>query len=407
MKKKAPINVKISWGLWVPVIFILAAILSVVFFYRGNEFTSFSLTLVVPLGVIVCVYIILILKSVINLRVYTGGGIYILFFLLIIVNSLLEGVFGGGKRSLEFIIEIILNWSLLIVFLSFLRGGVITSTHVIKIIILCSLPLSLHIIYKSTTLEAVRRIGSDVETLAAVNHAGHSLAISAIFATYIFIVKIYNNKSLFNSSIYLTVIFINTFALILTMSRGSIVGFLIGESILLMWVLRWAERSTRWAIFLTIVTASGGLLYWVLSSARYGGLASRLAYESLSRGLESRMTVAFSALSSLDSISLLIGQPSRYSPVNDVNPILYPHNVMISILVHCGILPLLLFVWISVSRFVRLYKKIKGKVWEKMENLSILASVMPVITYSFTSGRLTRIMTIFVIISLIEYKINR
>lgn len=427
-----------------------------VFFIRGNFFATdipFSSiinnsTIIIPFSTV-----ILILYYIINTSQYWFSNpqnhynrkfnvlkppkSYFLLFLSILLSFFIN-FFITGKHEQEslirFLLEIILNF--LVIYIGYYSVRQITSIEKIFTTIQISSLISIWAVWSITSkVEKVRRIGvnPDTETglSVAVAQLGHALAIVAIISTFrILIYWFMRSKQNHNHNkilliLNIVMVFLSAIGMFLTGSKGSLVGFLTYPMLLI--VLNISRKKIwQYLLFysgLTIFTLLVLIpfLDFNIIEGKYGSLLRRYTLEGFTNGIESRLDVFQATFDSIGNMNYLIfGKMWGYQPIsNDLsNHIIYPHNIFLSILLHLGILPLISFAFIIFriiyEFFLNQYKlnKLKNNknltakdqliTYNWLVYVTIFAIFLVAFIHVLKGGRLTRVITIFFILGLLE-----
>lgn len=380
------------------VLFVLLAMN--VFFVRGNVLDAISVSWFIPVLTVALSGLIVVGLVVANIRIELGGTAYVILFSAIIINVLFASIFFSNPAlSLRFGAEMVLNGGIFVVTLTLLRNRVISERFLLTVVPIAGIVLAANVLMTASSLEVVRRIGSDHPVASAANHAGHSLAIASIMACGLVVgftgARSHKLGQVFSISLWIFLV-VGT---VLTGSRAGVFGLIAGLLIIGIWALRRRVSRRRFTLLsivvLLIVTA-------FLSEDRYRSLVTRFTIARIVSSGEGRLRHVRGTLQEITSASeLTVGQPWRYAPLGGPNPLDYPHNMLLGVLVHAGIIPAAAFAWILISRSTMMgaFALRRGV---RVEAAVALGALFAGLAYILSSGRVTRVLTIFMILAIVE-----
>jgi len=220
-----------------------------------------------------------------------------------------------------------------------------------------------------------------------VNHLAQSVTIA--FMSFFYLYK--TNKSF----MLLLLSGLTFFVALLPVSRASILGLLFS--------MGYYFRIKFIILMLFAVIVFSALWLFDKSIILENFITSRLfLVDSLSLAAESRLEVMYSNMLEVEYINFFTGQPWRYGPIDPNNGIMYPHNIVLSIFLHMGIIFAVSFSYYTFSVFFNIFRIGRFDI-SKVYLLSIFTVT---ILYSSTSGRLTRILVIFYILGIVQSYIS-
>ena len=408
-----PLNAALRKVLYFWVRTFLISAIALIFFLRGNIFES--TTLIPSVSILIPVVVIALAAAAFSYIRLCGGPvlvrvspIYVLLLAVILINIFSNVIFYPQHfaLSMRFLLEISLNFLIFYLFYLILTR-VLDLRRLYLYIAATSLLMIIPVSVIAYNLSSVRRIGAH-DTGAtlpiAVNHLGHSFAISCIISGYAVLVNKdrRNHRKVALWSIMFLVALVST---VLTGSKAAVLS--VGAFFFLEALVRFRRHAAM--IFVGTGSALIVALLTVIMSVdepgKYTNLIDRFTWEAMLRGVSQRMDSFALALEGVRAKDLLLGVPWRYEPINDVQPVSYPHNIVLSFLIHTGLVPALLFLYLICARVYLLFVAIFTSTLSRF-GTTTLSIFVAALTYSFTSGRLTRIMTIFVILAIVEYTIR-
>lgn len=351
--------------------------------------------------------------------------IYFVFGISILISFFINFFFIANHFQvtiIRFLFEIGLNG--LVFYVAYFSVRKLSSVvKILSIIQLSSLVAIWTIFSVASQLESIRRIGANQEgeggLSIAASQIGHALAIAAIISAFqIFSYFLgFSKKNLLLCLVNILLFLLSVVALFLTGSRGSMLGLLVYPILLIL--LRFnAKVLVQYLIFIS-VSIIFLLISLILISTldlgshieleRISSLLSRFNFESITWAIQNRIEVFKDAYSSIGNKDYLIfGKMWAYQPINQdsFDNILYPHNFMLSILLHLGILPLLSFISIILRLFylffINQYKLKKENTYQWLVYVTVFAIFLVTLIHVSKGGRLTRVITIFFTLGLFE-----
>jgi hypothetical protein len=301
---------------------------------------------------------------------------------------------------LRFSLEILLNGLVYYLFFGALSLRLVDVHILLNFIKLSSVLLLPFIFIQFSELDSVRRIGTHDSYLpVAIDHMGHALAISCMISLYCSDDEYRKKRYLrFILNIFLSIFLL--FAAILSGSKAAILSLILFGCLWFVTHLIYFVKHAHIAILCLLLLCS--FLFVVGGDTDFSPLIERFEVESIWRGLQQRIfTFNNSWQASSGGIGILLGESWRYDLINSIDPIPYPHNFFLSILLHSGLMPLIFFSIFIVNRlfvyFGRIWKSSDKELWTLFNGM-----VYGVLIYVLTSGRITRVITIFVVFAIIE-----
>ena len=344
-------------------------------------------------------------KEIINLKTlrlhYHHLDVWYYLFLLnicvvFIMNSLFY--FSLYKYTIIFLLEFTFNILVFYYFyFMYIKHGDFTD-RVFKYLIIGAVTYPVPAIFiLAYVLESVRRIGAaDAHVITAVNHLGHALSISAIIL-FINVVLKKQNK-LWNIIIFVVIIT----AAILTGSRAAILALIINIGFVIF--LKKNAKSNIFLVFSIFVVFA----YFMLGDlGKFENLFNRLSFDMIMLGFQNRIIAFTDALKNFSfNKHFLFGVGwNKYELLGAVDDYIpYPHNIIISIFTMFGLPAAIVFTVILVKEWMFLFKICIRKVRDSEFYIAVIlfSAFNSVLIYSLTSGRLTRIITIFCILGLVS-----
>jgi len=371
--------------------------ITLVFYLRGRVFDNLipiSLTYLIPITSIIVILILGLVQKLkfpkpnfwINLYFYT-------ITIAIVLNSIIQQ--NSIELSFRFYLEYLISYMLYFATLIFLKRR--SHIRLLKIIVITSAVGVAPLIFLSTQLESIRRVGiGDSDLPISVGHLGPSIAVAIILNLYILLSKKYSNKTWRN--LYILLFITQCYAVFLTGSKAAIIGLIIGIATLNL------NTEIRRYLIITISIAAiaiGGFIF--NNQDKYNNLLNRFTFERFILGAEQRSNSAGNALDDIPLIDMINGRPDRYELINPQNSINYPHNILLSNLLHLGIIPSIIFTIMLSRYYFLMVKRIFLEKKRIMLFLYIFASCNIILINILTSGRITRIMVHFVIFAILDY----
>jgi O-antigen ligase len=194
---------------------------------------------------------------------------------------------------------------------------------------------------------------------------------------------------------------------ILSASRAAILGLIISVALLVVF----SDINTK-RVVVFVGGLSGAIFFFLLVIYDRSGL-SRFTAAGLQDAVTTRLTLYKTAIldSGLEPMDLLFGGGMyRYSKIagpDALTPfrnIIYPHNYVISLLVHVGLIAAALFALALIWNYRSLlHFSVKEDGSIDYITMTTLLSLIVISMYSFTSGRVTRTFPLWVFLAISEY----
>lgn len=379
-------------------------LITLTFFVRGEVFESFSISKLLPISllfVIVCLFVFILLKrkKLLKFQFLFGSFIFI-SLLILLVNSIF--FLSHINTTIKFLLELLMNFFVFYSIYLIVYYRFISLNSMLWMILISSIFAIVPVFFIASELETIRRIGTtDAYLPIAINHLGHSLAIVSIIAFY-FLQK-YITEHKYIKFLISTILFAS--ALLATFLTGSKAAF--GGVIfyfLIVGIIYFNKNFFK-LISLSVLSIFTIFLVYIQNPAKYNSLVHRFSLERIELGFAQRTNVAKKAIEDLKSENgFLLGEPYHYQLLTEdpENAILYPHNIILSVMLHLGIIPMILFLLFIINRTYIYLKQLYTS--RAYKNIWIMFNGIwiTLLMYSLTSGRLTRIITIFLIIGMIE-----
>lgn len=236
----------------------------------------------------------------------------------------------------------------------------------------------------------VRRIGAlDGNLEIAAHHLAVSFLIAASSAIYIILT---NRKKILN--IFLVMFFV--YFIFLSILTGSKAGF--GSLIISLFIVGLFKIKNSLYAFVVIFMLFAFMMFGF--SDKFIMLVNRFDVGSYYDAFNLRLETFDKVIQSWNGG--LLGEPSRYEPISSSGGIHYPHNIFLSVMVHLGFISLFFFSIYVFIIYIILISSIKFA-----DKCSYPAVIFLFISFNAAfinhlfSARLTRDMTIFVLIGLI------
>jgi hypothetical protein len=382
----------------------LFVLIALVFFYRGTVLGGLSISLLIPIVAIVTAGTLLLPPLWQTGRFPALPAAFAVLFVAWLASVLISAALHPHEAAMtyHFGIELLLNGLIFYVGLTLARG-VNAIDRVFTFIVAASVPLGVAMLMLARQIAAVRRIGAaDAHLGAAVDHLGHAFAIVALACVFKLLRGRDRPMSLPVRGGLIAALVLSISAVLLSGSKAALAGILVFFfSLGVVGLLR--ER--RFIVSLAVGLAGlGGLIAYVFlqSDGKFAPLASRFTPDNFMAAVSDRITAMRSAGRGVVPGDLILGMPWRYEPLNPDSPIRYPHNMLWSMWLHTGFVAFVGFGYILLSRLWRLASRAVGAQHGWFMPLVLLFMFLITILYGFTSGRLTRIMTIFFVLGLID-----
>jgi len=303
--------------------------------------------------------------------------------------------------TIQFMIEMLLNFMLFLVFLYLLDEELLEELYR-KFLIVSAGAGAVLLAYPTISgANSVRRVGG-YELPGAVNNISTMLAVGVVIA----VVGIVTADDWRNATVEWIALPLVTIGVFLSASRAAIIGLVISFGVLVLASnIDLGQAVAAGSAFVLMVGAVLGALY------DFSGLY-RFSLAGLQDAVSTRLVLYRAAIqqSGTDPVSLIFGGGMyRYSKiagpdaVTPFNNIIYPHNYVISLLVHVGLPAALLFgiafLWNGRSL---VYFTLEGEELDYVATTTLL-SLIVVSMYVFTSGRITRTFALWVVLGISEF----
>jgi O-antigen ligase len=382
----------------------LFVLIGLVFFYRGTVFTGLSISIVIPVMAIISAATVL-LPSVYRTGRFPAiapapAGLFMAWLGTVLITAALHP--SEAITIYRFGTELLLNVLLFYLALTLARSAQATD-HVFTLIIVASVPLGVAMLLLARQIEFVRRIGAaDAHLGAAVDHLGHAFAIAVIACVYKLLRRRDVPVGITGRVALLGALVLATAGVLLSGSKAALAAVLVFVcGLALVGVLRQRRFVVRLAVGMAALGALVGLAY-MTSEGKFVPLGSRFAPQSFIGGVGERLSAMRSAGRGVGPGDLILGMPWRYEPLNPDWPIRYPHNVLWSMWLHTGVVSFVIFGYILASRFWQLLARAFTAKRGWFMPFILTAMLVTTVLYGSTSGRLTRIMTIFFVLGLAD-----
>ena len=381
----------------------LALSISTIFFIRG-KFASVSMllpsvTYLVPFFVFI-IYLQNLKRDknfTIVPKIYKS---YNYFFLIIIVNQLMNIVLKIDQYFIiiRFIFEILLNFFILMIPFILLVEKRISIEKILNLVKFTSLFGSIPILIVAYGLDSVRRIGTtDAPLPIAINHIGHALALTSIICFHSILDCFLNKANSRKILIDILIFFTSCFTALLTGSKAAIFG-LVFYIILLVFLNFRKKVIIKSFVILSVLSIF--FILFLISTGKFDSLLNRFSIDRILLGFSQRYKSFNSAIINVEIKELILGASWKYQLLNKSDFIIYPHNIVVSILLHTGVIPTMIFLNIIFRQLKISFKAIHSPYW--LIGSTMLGLFTTIMLYALTSGRLTRIMTIFFVFGLNE-----
>jgi len=324
-----------------------------------------------------------------------------LIFTALISISILYNlvILRGGIPVLQFSVEIYMNISIFI--LCFILAKWVNTQHILSTILVAGVFFSFVVLYVGFfDVGEIRRIGN-TELPISVNHLSHALVVSFTIG----LCRLYfqpNNRIV--TSIAVSVIFIAVF---LTGSRSGFLG--LGAVVVLITVFYGKDFiSNGLGILIAGIACFFGLTLLVFDFTASGGLA-RISRRNLISALSVRSERY------VDVIQIVISDPihfflgagmDNYTVVSSDVIIASPHNIWLSFALFFGVPVAIIFSLLHISILVNGFRIILSGTDMNETTTALVLCLIVVSIYSFFSGRITRIFTIWVMMGLLLAQVS-
>lgn len=386
---------------------ILFILISLIFFVRGKVFNlgyGGSISRYIPYLVLWLIFLIL-LKLFNKKNTNNWSKSFLVFVLTLFFFQILNIIFYPNISPLifEFLLEMFLNISIYYCIYSLLSLRIISFDQIFKYIKISSLFAIIPVFVVTIKLDSIRRIGAggdaDESLPIAVNHLGHALSL----ASMLFLDALFRKGKIKFSLIYFTNLGITILLISSTILVGSkaAVGSIIVYVLIMLFINIKAIKKNIAYIIIGVLIVS--FIPNLINNNKYTNLIERFSDEGIQRGFKQRFnSYKMAYRSTKNNAALLSGEPWRYQLINPNNAIPYPHNYFLSILLHLGFATFFVFI---LYNFLLLFFLIKKILLSKNSDIYVLllGMLLAVIFYISTSGRITRVMTLFIIYPIIDF----
>lgn len=312
------------------------------------------------------------------------------FALAVLVNVLANATLHPSHSGVivRFGLEMVLNLLMYYVAVAYMTSQQQPMTGMCRALILAAAPMIVAISVLASALASIRRVGGSEMIGTAVNHLAHALVVAVVAAHYLTMrVGAGRGTRIFAG---LMLIF-SVLGVILTGSRASMAALLL-FTVALVGI---ASRRLRVSLVAWVGAAGVALVFGVIAAGeRVGPLVRRFSLDVIRDAVLLRVDVMLNAFNDLRVLDLLLGVPWRYQPLAPLDPVVYPHNFGLSMLLHVGLLPFAFLTHLILSRLWRLTRAALTDV-EWREPFALASILAVTVLYASTSGRLTRILTVF------------
>lgn len=335
-----------------------------------------------------------------SLKILENEVLLVFTFFILITISILWNilVIDLSLPIIQFAVEIYLN---IFLFLSihFIAKNINTQ-NILDILLMIGFLFSIYILFLALIeLESVRRVGN-TELPISVNHLSHALAVSFAIGAC----KTYYRKK--HTIILLCILFTILTAMFFTGSRSGFLSIaVIGGLFLLI-------EGKNILIKLVAILGTGSVLISIISIfvvdfSSDGGLG-RISYYSILDALAGRainylntIEIVFSTLSN----TMFGAGMHNYVLLFSGTPITPdPHNLWLSTALFFGLPAAILFSLLHLSILVNSVRTIVNSSNCDETDVALFFALVIVSIYSFFSGRMTRIFTIWIIMALVLEK---
>ena len=349
------------------------------------------------------------LKSPSSIYWYLFCSICISFFLNVFF---LAPNIGDKQTTVVFFAEVILNFAILFSIFQIVSSGLVKPRWILTTIQIASLTTIIPVIQISLILDSIRRIGTgsgeaENTMTGAVGQIGLSLAVVFTISLYRLIYySLYERDRLFLMlNFFLTSA---TFTgLLLTGKRSVFIGIFICAILLFSFVLRHSKVKIllHFIIAASLVTSLVFGYFSYSGTTKYAALFNRYTdLQLIDEAFTNRLEDYSEAFNSVDNKNYVIfGQMWRYHVLVDQNQITYPHNYLISSLLHFGIIPALFIGLASLRVFFILSKKCcHYKGFQSLQWIALLSVSFVILAHMSSAGPITRVFVPFFWVGFIE-----
>lgn len=398
--------------------FSLFCLIGLVFFFRGDIFDNMSLipsvSFLIPLMLIVFTLLLILYVTILNKNfLIKVPPIYTALVCAFVFTSSIHLITQSetAEQTLRFTIEMMMNVILFYVVYVYLQKCDALK-KLFGQIQLSSIPMIIAMLLLASTMDQVIRIGSDYNEDSAlsiaVNHLGLSMSIVTIVCANNVLGTILggSEKTTMSSKVVnLALLVLALGSTILTGSKAAILALLLYGMIIFARALKSNVMFVN-IVVLAVIAVVVAYQVYSIQYGKYDDLATRFRMDEFALGVTQRMHSAQTALQDVGSGSFFLGEPWRYGVINERNPIHYPHNIILSMMLHTGIIPACLFLYLLITRTLSMAKlTLFRRDW--LLSSTVLSILMATIIYSMTSGRLTRILTIIVALAITEHHLMK
>lgn len=371
-------------------------LLSLIFYVRGKVLPSiipFSSSYIIP---VLALFILIILLVYSNFKFVRVNKLMLAFIVISNISLVLSSILNGSLvKSVEFFLEWNTNVLIYYIFIVIFQKH-LELKNVLNYIVFSSVFASIPIVNLANSLSSVRRIGTagkaDLEF--AAGHVGPSLAVAGLVLILILQQRQgfrFGLKKILQNGLLILILI----SMVLTGSKAAIIGFMLSFVILMIYVkyLRWKAVIFVGSMFIAIISS------FTVKSSKYEHLLNRFTQERVLLAIEQRAGSSSRATNEISPVALVFGENGRYEPINETNPIHYPHNFILSTILHLGFFSGLILCLVFAELFYYLIRNILSTSNRAFWLLLLSMSSVQVLNI-MTSGRLTRTMVIFVIFAL-------
>lgn len=229
-----------------------------------------------------------------------------------------------------------------------------------------------------------------------VNHLGHALAIFAMVSLYRVLVEIRSGRHLRALASFGALVGA-LFFLFVSGTRSAMAGLAVAL-VVLVWLR--GRRPELVVFYPLLLMAFIGLAVLFLQADAFGRLLTRFDVHSVSLGIGSRVAQWREVFAISTPWSVAFGAPWLYEAISAA-PVVYPHNVLLSVGLYMGALPLALITWVIATRLIQLYRRSR-RVRDDLLSAALLGVLLIALFYAFLSGSFTRIFTIVFLLGVVE-----
>jgi O-antigen ligase len=369
----------------------------VTFFVRGHWFgPAFgSVTYILP-GVAAFLLAVFIIS-----QLWRAGAValppapYLLLALVSALNLTINGVFVTAhvREVALFAGEVGLNSIVFLVAYNLGRPGPHAVDRVLRLVQWAGILSTVILAGMLVSADSFSRLSF---AATGVNHLGHALAILVMVSLYRALMEIRRSRYLHAAGSMIALLGA-LFFLILSGTRSAMAGL-----VLALLVLVWLRGRRREVVLLypALAIASFALIVVFVRSDAFGRLLRRFDTDSIALGIGSRVEQWGEVISVSTTWSAAFGAPWLYEAIA-VSPPVYPHNMLLSVGLYMGLLPLALILWILGTRLLRLYVHSR-RARADLLSASLLGVLLIALMYASLSGLFTRVLTTVFLLGLVE-----